>query len=267
MCENSDEKPGGLRHSALKNESKHCLIEYHLATPPGLNCAVIFRWPFRSDCSCLIWLLLSIVSTDLYRLVPSKNIRMESRDFLFFALRFWPGFQKLWHRGDLHSLLVSLLFSWILVVTWCATFVWTEWFIGFFSPDWLARLILVALWLAIIGASFFSAIGALLGFTNASDLGISARQLNLEIAQELYLQANYFEAEQLVRKNISGQTDDVESSLLWIAILRRTRRIPQALELISSVNQLDLALPWLSELRSEREQCLRIKIQAPPAHD
>lgn len=192
---------------------------------------------------------------------------MDSRAFLFFAFRFWPGFQKLWLRGDLHSLLVSLLFSWICVVVWFATFVWPEWLMGFFSPDWLARLILGALWLAIVGASFLSAIGAILTYSNASDLGISARQLNLENAQELYLQANYFEAEQLVRKNMSGQADDVESSLLWIAILRRTRRIPQALELISSVDKLDAALPWMSELRSEKEQCLRIKIQTPPAHD
>lgn len=192
---------------------------------------------------------------------------MNSKAFLFFAFRFWPGFQKLWLRGDLHSVLVSLLFSWILIVALCATFVWPEWFIGFFSPDWLARLILAAFWFSIVGASFLSAIGAILRSSSASDLGVSDRQLNLEIAQELYLQANYFEAEQLVRKNMSGQTDDVESSLLWIAILRRTRRISQALELISSVDKLDAALPWLPELRSEKEQCLRIKIQTPPAHD
>ena len=92
-------------------------------------------------------------------------------------------------------------------------------------------------------------------------------QENLENAQELYLQANYFDAERLIRNNLSGQAEDIESSLLWIAILRRTRRIPQALELISNVVKLDAALPWMAELRSEKEQCLRIKIQTPPAHD
>ena len=192
---------------------------------------------------------------------------MNSRAVLFFAFRFWPGFQKLWLKGDFHSLLVSLLFSWVLVVAWLATFVWSEWLVSFFSPDWLARFILVALWLSIVGASLFSAVGTIFSFRNNVGLGISSRQQNLELAQELYLQANYFEAERLVRKNLSGETDDVESSLLWIAIFRRTRRISQALELISNIDKLDAALPWLSELRSEKEQCLRIKIQTPPAHD
>ena len=192
---------------------------------------------------------------------------MNSRAVLFFAFRFLPGFQKLWLKGDFHSLLVSLLFSWVLVVAWLATFVWPEWLVSFFSPDWLARFILVALWLSIVGASLFSAVGTIFSFRNNVGLGISSRQQNLELAQELYLQANYFEAERLVRKNLSGETDDVESSLLWIAIFRRTRRISQALELISNIDKLDAALPWLSELRSEKEQCLRIKIQTPPAHD
>jgi hypothetical protein len=64
-----------------------------------------------------------------------------------------------------------------------------------------------------------------------------------------------------------GAYEDVESLLLWIAILRRTRRIPLALELIAQVDKLDAAGPWLPELRTEKEQCLRIKIQTPPAHD
>ena len=192
---------------------------------------------------------------------------MNPRAVLFFAFRFWPGFQKLWFKGDLHSLLVSLLFSWVLVVAWLATLVWPEWLVSFFSPDWFARLLLAALWFFIVGASLFSALGTILSFSNNVSLGMSARQLNLEHAQELYLQANYFEAERLVRKNFSGETDDIESSLLWIAILRRTRRISQALELISTIDKLDAASPWLSELRSEKEHCLRIKIQTPPAHD
>ena len=96
---------------------------------------------------------------------------------------------------------------------------------------------------------------------------MTSNQIDLETAQELYLQANYFEAERLVRKNTIGNIDDVESSLLWIAILRRTRRITQALELIASVDKLDAAQQWMAELRSEKAQCLRIKIQTPPAHD
>ncbi len=192
---------------------------------------------------------------------------MEPRAVLFFAFRFWPGFQKLWLKGDFHSLLVSLLFSWIVVIAWLATFVWPEWLIVFFSPQWLARVILASLWLTVAITSFMSAIGSMFPVFGKAEIGESARQLNLEHAQELYLQASYFEAERLVKKNTQGNSGDVESALLWIAILRRTRRIPQALELISNVGKLDAATPWLRELQSEKAQCLRIKIQAPPAHD
>ena len=142
-----------------------------------------------------------------------------------------------------------------------------EWLVVFFSPDWFARIILVVLWFSIAAASFLSAIGFILSPFDPSGLTGITRQNNLETAQELYLQANYFEAERLVRKNTIGNIDDVESSLLWIAILRRTRRITQALELIASVDKLDAAQQWMAELRSEKAQCLRIKIQTPPAHD
>ena len=192
---------------------------------------------------------------------------MDSRALLFFAFRFWPGFQKLWLKGDFHSLLVSLLFSWVLIATCLATFVWREWLTTFLSPVWLANTALMSLWLILCIASVSSAIGAILSTSHSSGPDVAVIQENLENAQELYLQANYFDAERLIRNNLSGQAEDIESSLLWIAILRRTRRIPQALELISNVVKLDAALPWMAELRSEKEQCLRIKIQTPPAHD
>lgn len=190
---------------------------------------------------------------------------MVSRAVLFHAFRCWPGFQKLWLKGDFHSLLVSLLYGWTFVIVWLATFVWPEWFLSFLTPDWFAKLVLVVLWIAIAGSSLMSAIGAI--YNNLVDVDHASRQSNLESAQELYLQANYFEAEQRVRKNMAGNAEDFESALLWIAILRRTRRIPQALELISNLDKLDAALHWLAELRSEKEQCIRIKIQTPPAHE
>jgi hypothetical protein len=192
---------------------------------------------------------------------------MDSKAILFFAFRFWPGFQKLWLKGDFHSLMVSLLFSWVLTATCLATFVWPEWLVAFLGPAWLANAALYLLWLVLCLASILSAIGAILSTSNSTGLGVALIQENLENAQELYLQANYFDAERLIRKNLSGQAEDIESALLWIAILRRTRRIPQALELISNVLKLDAALPWMAELRSEKDQCLRIKIQSPPAHD
>jgi len=182
-------------------------------------------------------------------------------------MRFWPGFQKLWLKGDFHSLFVSLLFGWVVVFFSLGTFVWPEWFVIILSPRWLAKVILVTGWISIITTCLLSGIGLLFGNANTPNISLGERQKNLEKAQELYLRANYYEAEQLIKRNVSGRTEDIESHLLWIAILRRTRRIPQALELISSVDKLDAAAPWISELRLEKEQCVRIKIQTPPAHN
>ena len=192
---------------------------------------------------------------------------MDSKSTVVFAMRFWPGFQRAWWKGDLHSLLVSILFAWVLVIAWLSTFVWPEWLSTLFGPTWVANILLSGAWVSLGVAALIAAVQPSIGSVSSNSRKSPERQKNLELAQEFYLQANYFEAEKLVRKNVSRGNDDVESTLLWISILRRTRRISQALELISNTDRLDAALPWMTELRSEKEQCLRLKIQTPPAHD
>jgi hypothetical protein len=191
----------------------------------------------------------------------------ESSTILSSTLRFWPGFHGLWTKGDFHALLVSILFGWVLAITLAANFIWPEWFSTFLGPVWLGQWVRFGLWVILTLAAINAAVRPMVISTVGNGASSSERQKNLELAQEFYLQANYFEAEKLVRKNLAKGAEDVESSLLWIAILRRTRRIPQALELISSTDRLDVALPWMAELRSEKEQCLRLKLQTPPAHD
>ena len=183
------------------------------------------------------------------------------------VFRFWPGFEKLWNRGDFHSLLVSILFSWAVMLAWSATFVWPEWLQSTLENTWLARGLLTLAWIAL----FFSAAGSAvqsLRFSNKDTNHSPAFAVKqLELAQEFYLQADYFEAERLLKKNVRQSNVDIESSVLLVAILRRTRRLPQALELIASLERLEASLPWLSEIRVEKEHCLRLKIQTPPAHD
>ena len=184
-----------------------------------------------------------------------------------FAMRFWPGFQRLWNKGDVHALLVAILFGWVLVLAWVATFVWPEWLSTVFAPTWFSTVLISAIWLCLGFSAIIAAVRPGVALSSSTVRTFPERQKNLLLAQEFYLQANYFEAERLVKKNVSNANEDVESTLLWIAILRRTRRISQALELISSTDRLDAAIPWIGALRSEKEQCLRLKIQTPPAHD
>jgi hypothetical protein len=174
---------------------------------------------------------------------------------------------SLWVRGDVHSLLVAILFSWVFCFAWLATFVWPEWLATWLGTSWLSSVAFASVWASVAISSIFSALKSAVPSEYQGAQARQERQANLELAQEYYLQANYFEAEKLVRKNSVRGQNDVESMLLWISILRRTKRVTQALELISQLEMLDAAVGWLAELRSEKEQCLRIKIQLPPAHD
>jgi len=182
------------------------------------------------------------------------------------VFRFWPGFHKLWNRGDFHSLLVSILFAWVLMLAWSATFVWPEWLLSAFDSTWIARCLLAAVWITLV----FSAVGsALQSFWPSNNHGPSPAEAvkHLELAQEHYLQADYFEAERQVKKNVRRSKTDIESCMLLVAIYRRTRRIQQALDLVSTLELLEASLPWMLEIRVEKEQCLRLKVQTPPAHD
>ncbi len=182
------------------------------------------------------------------------------------VFRFWPGFDKLWNRGDFHSLLVSILFAWALMLAWSATFVWPEWLMSTFDNAWVARCLLTAVWITLA----FSAVGsALQSLRPSNGDGPSPAEAvkHLELAQEHYLQADYFEAERQIKKNVRRSKTDIESSMLLVAIYRRTRRIQQALDLIAILELLEASLPWMSEIRVEKELCLRLKLQTPPAHD
>lgn len=96
---------------------------------------------------------------------------------------------------------------------------------------------------------------------------VAERQQNLQFAQEYYLQANYFEAEKHLRKNIGREFTDIESVLLWISVLRRTKRMTQALEVIAETELMDAAAPWTMELQGEKALCLKRMSELPPAHD
>jgi hypothetical protein len=195
-----------------------------------------------------------------------KTVRLMPKSQGSLALRLWPGHSKLWLQGDIHSLLVSLLFAWVMLLTWLATFVWPEWLNEWCGSLWTSRVLLWGLWIAMGFAAIRSLIQSTLGSRGTGQLPAADRQRQFQLAQEFYLQADYFEAEMLLKKNLNRGTIDIESSLLWVSILRRTRRLQQALETIEGLLLTDAALPWGAEIRSEKEQCLRLKIQNPPAH-
>lgn len=152
------------------------------------------------------------------------------------------------------------------MLAWSATFVWPEWLLNAVENAWLARCLLTTFWVTLV----FSAVGSAfqsLRPLNSDGLSPADAAKHLELAQEYYLQADYFEAERQVKKNVRRSKTDIESCMLLVAIYRRTRRIQQALDLIAILELLEASLPWMSEIRVEKEQCLRLKLQTPPAHE
>jgi cytochrome c-type biogenesis protein CcmH/NrfG len=81
-------------------------------------------------------------------------------------------------------------------------------------------------------------------------------------AQELYLQANYFEAEQLIAGYCRPGTMDAEAAMLMASILRRTGRFPQAMSLLESLALLDCGSYWLEEIEREKKLVKQQKIRS-----
>lgn len=167
------------------------------------------------------------------------------------AMGFWPGLPRLWYRGDFPSLLMAILFAMALNMALVATFLWPEWL----SP-WSTRM----LWLTLILVSPAAAIRNYLCWQELQ----SGPQPDSELddafveAQACYLRGDYFEAEAALHRIFAAGKQDIESAILMISILRRTRRWAQALYCIDRLLLLDGAAPWQYELTQERRSIERL---------
>lgn len=169
----------------------------------------------------------------------------------------WPGLNAVWRDGSWHALVIAFLFGVLLNFAWLSTFVW---------PQWVSGYLVWTLWLSIgsgmIGSFFF------VTFVERGRLSpamVSEREKKLIDAQELYLQANYFEAERMLGKSNLTKEIDIEAELLRVSIYRRTGRIESALELIHKLNLLESSAVWSRELAAEKALCTRSKKETPPA--
>jgi cytochrome c-type biogenesis protein CcmH/NrfG len=76
------------------------------------------------------------------------------------------------------------------------------------------------------------------------------------------LQANYFEAEQLLAGFCRQGKMDPEATMLMASILRRTSRFPQALALLDELALLDCGIYWLEEIEREKKLVKQQKIRS-----
>ncbi len=62
------------------------------------------------------------------------------------AMAWWPGFSRLWHRGEIYSLVIAFLFATILNLALAATLVWPElagWLASTFALGFASLLVML----------------------------------------------------------------------------------------------------------------------------
>lgn len=154
----------------------------------------------------------------------------------------------------MRALLIAWLFGLCLNVAWIGSTLW---------PMWMSPMRLSILWGALITFSVLSAAyAALRGHLTQPIAAAGCPNDRLLQAQEFYLQANYFEAEQILLPYCRSTDMDIEAALLLASILRRTERYPRAVELLEEMALLDRSWRWQDEIDQEKRLALKQKIRS-----
>ena len=161
----------------------------------------------------------------------------------------WPGFARLWFRGEWIALLNACAFAGLLNGLIVTTLLWTE--VAPVSLRLTGWGVAALWWLAGAGMSLRKLPD--IAASNAND----ANQGLFVAAQNEYLKGNWIEAETYARRLLRRMPRDIESLLLLATIHRRTRRYDDARGELQQIARLDAADRWQVELRKEREMLRR----------
>jgi hypothetical protein len=165
----------------------------------------------------------------------------------------WPGFTRLWYRGEPVSLIVAVLYALLLNAALLGSFVWTE------LTSVGARVLLwTATGLCLIVAATYSFIRD----RGKVALREAARALLLR-AQREYLRGDWIEAESLVRQILKSQADDIEARLFLATILRHTKRPSDAKDQLRRLSKMVGSAEWCMEIDHEWRQLRRTSTTLP----
>jgi hypothetical protein len=173
------------------------------------------------------------------------------------ATLFWPGFRKAWTRSEPQSVIFALLFAWLCIVALIGNWYWPQWY-----PTWLMRILSFSL----VSTALYQGVRLVLfgdehaAKTNSGE-GRLARDQCFQTAQECYLQAAYFEAEQYLLKNLAANENDIESALLLASVCRRSGKFSEAVQVLSQLQLRENAAPWMAEILVEKDKAIRAKRQ------
>jgi hypothetical protein len=169
------------------------------------------------------------------------------------AFAFWPGCLPAWRRGDARGLAIAILFAVSLSTAWVASTVW---------PLWISQSRLIALWGTLGAAACVSAFQSVLrGHLAGRSPESQCPDEQFQKAQQHYLKAEYFEAEQILLPYCQPGRVDVEAALLLASVLKRTERYQLSYEWLEEIALLDRAAPWHEEIEREKRLVLTHKIR------
>jgi hypothetical protein len=158
----------------------------------------------------------------------------------------WPGFSAAWISGSFRGLVLALLFMVVLQAAWIGTFVWPA-----YLTTWETHLLWWTLAVCVVGSVLYQTLYvAWSGETNPA----KCSETILQQAQALYLQGNYFEAEELLVPYVSGGQWDVDAGLWLASIYRRTGRLEAASVVLQTLESLERGEIWSMEIRQEHRK-------------
>lgn len=151
-----------------------------------------------------------------------------------------------WGSGSLRGLAIALLFILSVQTAWIGTFIWPA-----FLSAWEAKL----LWWSVA----FSALGSVLYQTCYVSWADAKKPRKcddplLGRAQALYLQGNFFEAEELLTPHVSQGEWDIEAALWLASIYRRTGRYEAAGVVLETIESLERGAFWSAEIADEHRK-------------
>ena len=164
----------------------------------------------------------------------------------------WPGFTRLWRRGDFLGLLIALSFAAVLNLALVATFapehVLPKWGIaGAWWPTVLAWVFVLSFW--IVGVRAGEQVASRLKEPGATtDPELEARFV---AAQHQYLRGHWIEAETLLLQLLAANPEDCEARLLLASVERRSGLSGDARRTLVSLQELPAARRWHLEIERE----------------
>lgn len=158
--------------------------------------------------------------------------------------RLWPGLPGLLRYARWPFFWIALLFFFLLDSWLVLNFYWTHYLSS--GGRWGTLLFLFFAWIVL------GSIAAGMEKRIERTLGADADSSKFLEALKLYLRAGWFESECLLNELLQKNPRDLEARLLLATLYRHTRRFPDALDTLKTLQRCEESGIWIVEIEAEK---------------